>query len=287
MAIQYGREYLLSINDNEQIRVLSELKIQFEITKSLRGYPNTAKFVIYNTSKETEALLQNDEVKLTLNAGYKNNIKLLFTGQLRNITQGRQGADRIITIYAADGRKDWETAFYNKTLSDTVDVESVVKDIAKTFTATPVGELLGLTKPADKLMGQTLSGSSKDMMDQLSEDYGFQWSIQDGEFVTVPNDDAIGKDDVILITPSTGMLGTPTITREGATVKTLLNGDITPNRLIKIESEGTVVSFGNLFFENIKETSAQGIYKVYELIHKGDTRGQEWSTESKGFAFNG
>lgn len=286
MTVQYKRSYSLIINDNEKIRTLTELKIEFEVTKSLRGFPNQAKIKIYNPSPDTESTLRNNDVLLTLNAGYENAVDLLFTGQLRNVTQERQGVDRIITVFAADGRKDWETSFYNKTLSDKITIKQTIEELAATFVSTATGVLLGLEAKADKLRGQTLSGKTSDLLDQLAEDYDFEWSIQDGSFVTVPITEAIDKNDIIVLTSNTGMIGTPTITREGVTVKALLNPRITPNRLIQIKSEGTIVSLGNLFFENVRSTTADGIYKVYELIHKGDSRGTDWFTEAKGIVFN-
>ncbi len=283
MARQYKRKYDLTIISSEgEARVIRDLRINFEITKSELSFPNLAKIIIYNPNSDTIAALQKKFTKIVLNAGYENDIRLLFKGELRNVFQSKASRDRTITIYAGDGERDWQNATFNKTFTENISVNTAIQDILKTFKETTVGILEGLPSVADKLRGQTLSGSSKDILNQFASEYGFNWNIQDGEIFTTPIEQPLQDGEAVLVTAATGMIGSPIITEIGANVTTLLNPRLLPNRAFKIESVNVDVQMGNLFFRNVKKTTAEGIYKVQEVVFKGDSREGDWLSSAIG-----
>lgn len=287
VARQYKRAYNLTILPTDgEARIIKDLRINFEITKSIISFPNLCKLVIYNPNRDTLSSLQKKFTKITLNAGYEGNIRLLFKGEIRNVFQSKIGVDRLITIYAGDGERDWQNATFNKTFSETVAVNIAIEEVIKSFKEVTRGTIEGLPQTADKLLGQTLSGSSKDILDQFADEYGFDWSIQDGELIITPIDSPLEGDEAVLINAVTGMLGSPTVTEIGADVTTLLNPNLLPNRAFKIESINADVQLGNLFFRNVKRTSAEGTYKIQEVMFKGDSREGDWSSSVKGKILN-
>lgn len=282
MGVQYLRTYEFSIFNEGIERKITGLKIVFKVTKSLQSFPNLAEIKIYNTNKDTQALFKKRLTKIKLQVGYGLNKGLIFIGEIKNIERSRQGTDHILTVFAGDGQKDWEQAFYNKTLQSNVTLLGTVKDIASTFITTVVGELKGLSVPPNKLRGQTLSGPSKGLLDTLAEDYGFKWSIQDGAMTTIPEDEVSEIVTAQLVNNATGMIGEPTVTDRGANVRTLLNPALTPNSVFKIESSGAKVEVGGKFFRRVPRTQATGLYKIFEVIHEGDTHGKTWYSNLKG-----
>lgn len=284
MSRQFDRVYELFITPSGggEARVIRSLRIKFEITKSVLSFPNLAKIQIYNANSETLSLLQKKFTKISLNAGYFGGMKLLFKGEIRNVFQSRTGVDRIITVYAGDGERDWQNATFNRTFSENISISSAVKEVIKTFEGLTTGVVEGLPEIADKLRGQTLSGSSKDIMDNFAEEYGFNWNIQNGELIVTPVEEPIRDDQAVLINAATGMIGSPTMTEIGADVTTLLNPELLPNRAFKIESVNSDVQMGNLFFRPIKKTSAEGFYKIQEVVFKGDSREGDWLSTVKG-----
>ena len=156
----------------------------------------------------------------------------------------------------------------------------------KSFEEVSLGTIEGLPQGADKLRGQTLSGSSKDIMDEFANEYGFDWSIQDGEVIITPIESPLQNNEAVLLTATTGMLGSPTVTEIGANVVSLLNPNLLPNRAFKIESVNADIQLGNLFFRDVKRTSAEGTYKIQEVIFKGDSREGEWTSSVKGRIIN-
>lgn len=288
MSRQYKRYYeLLIIPTEGDSKLIKDLRISFEITKSVLSFPNLCKLEIYNVNRETLSVLQRKYTKIVLNAGYEADVRLLFKGEVRNVLQSKKDVDRIVTIYAGDGERDWQNAIFNKTLSSNISVKSAIEEVIKSFKDVTAGTMNGLSLSADKLRGQTLSGSSKDILDKFAAEYNFDWSIQDGEVIITPVESALEGEEAILISATTGMLGTPILTEIGADVNTLLNPNLIPNRAFKIESVNAEVQLGNVFFRKVNKTSAEGTYKIQEVVFKGDSREGEWVSQVKGRYLNG
>ena len=288
MARQYKRAYDLTIIPTDgDARVIKDLRINFEITKSILSFPNLCRLNIYNPNEDTLAALQNKFTKIVLNAGYEGDVKLLFKGEVRNVFQNRAGVDRLITVYAGDGERDWQNATFNKTFTENVTISAAIEEVLKSFEEVTVGVVNGLPQVADKLRGQTLSGSSKDLLDQFAEEYGFDWSIQDGEVIITPVESPLEGDEAVLVNAATGMIGSPTVTEIGADVTTLLNPRMLPNKALQIESVNADIQLGNLFFRDVKRTTAEGTYKIQEVTFKGDSREGDWVSSVKGRIVNG
>jgi len=283
MARQYKRVYELTvIPPGGEARIIRGLRVNFEITKSILSFPNLARITLYNPNQDTLSALEEKYTRIVLNAGYEGDLRLLFKGDVRNVFQTKTGRDRLLTIYSGDGEKSWQNATFNKTLSESLSVSSAIQEVLKTFSDVNIGTLQGLPQVADKIRGQVLSGSSKDIMDNFAEEYGFSWSIQDGEIVITPEQEPLEGDEGVLITAATGMIGSPTVTEIGADVTTLLNPRLLPNRAFLIESLNAEVTIGNLFFRNVRRTTAEGLYKIQEVVFRGDSRDGDWLSSVKG-----
>lgn len=287
MSQQYLRAYeLIVIPAEGDAVIIKNLKIIFDITKSLISIPNLAKIEIYNPGEKILSVLQKKFTKIQLSAGYGNNIGLIFKGEIRNTFQSRKGVDKVATIYSGDGEKDWQNAIFNKTYTENISIKTIIQDLFKTFKNSGLGDLDGIPDVKDKLRGQALSGSSKDILDKYADEYNFEWSIQDGNIIVSKNDGLLRKNEAVLINSKTGMIGTPTVTEIGADVTTLLNPKLLPNFGFKIESINAEFQIGNLFFRDIKRTSAEGLYKVQEVNFRGDSREGEWIAGVKGRTVN-
>ena len=283
MARQYKRVYELTvIPPGGEARIIRGLRVNFEITKSILSFPNLARITLYNPNQDTLSALEEKYTRIVLNAGYEGDLRLLFKGDVRNVFQTKTGRDRLLTIYSGDGEKSWQNATFNKTLSESLSVSSAIQEVLKTFSDVNIGTLQGLPQVADKMRGQVLSGSSKDIMDNFAEEYGFSWSIQDGEIIITPEQEPLEGDEAVLVTAATGMIGSPTVTEIGADVTTLLNPRLLPNRAFFIESLNAEVTIGNLFFRNVKRTTAEGLYKIQEVVFRGDSRDGDWLSSVKG-----
>jgi len=287
VARQYKRAYELTIIPaNGEAKIITDLRINFEITKSILSIPNLCKFIIYNANEDTLSKLQKKFTKIVINAGYEGNQRLLFKGDVRNVFQSRNGVDKLTAVFCGDGEKDFQNSTFNKTFSENVSLKEVINEVLKTFKETTIGLIEGITDNADKLRGQTLTGSSKDILDNLADEYKFDWNIQDGEVIINPIDSILLPDDAVLVNSATGMINSPTITEIGVDVTTLLNPALLPNKAFKIESVGSNVQLGDLFVSTVKRTIAEGTYKIQEVVFAGDSRRGDWVSKIKGKLIN-
>ena len=71
-------------NANEAIS-LGDLRVNFEIKKSRITYPNLAKIQIWNLADNTRNKIRDEFTIVLVNAGYRNNISLVFTGDIKNV----------------------------------------------------------------------------------------------------------------------------------------------------------------------------------------------------------
>ncbi len=283
MGRQYLRVYDLTITPSSGVsRVVRGLRVSFKITKSVISHPNICKLILYNPNDDTRAALREKGTRIVLNVGYEGNVRLLFTGEVRNVFQGRRGVDSTITLYSGDGQHDWVNATYNKTLSGSVTAKGAVDELLKTFSNTPVGHATGVPDIADKLMGQTLSGSSRELMDEYASEYGFDWSIQNGELIITPIGSPIEGREAVLVSAATGMIGSPTLTEIGVEVTTLLNTELLPNRGMQVDSVNYDANLANLHFQKTHRTVGTGIYKIQEVEFSGDSRDGDWLSSVKG-----
>ena len=276
MPLQYKRQYELLIGAAETGVRIIDMRVKFEVTKDLTGYPNLAKIQVFNLSKATRAKIENEFDSVIFNAGYENSVGLLFKGEIRNVTHLKQGVDTITTIYAHSGAKDFDTSKVNISFKEGTKIKNIVEHVISTFKEVTHGVVEGLDGLGDRLQGVTLSGSSKDIMDQLAQENNFEWSINDGVIDVIPKNKTIDK--TFVITNVTGMLGSPTITEIGADVKTLLNPELIPNGKIKIESITAAISLGDLNFRNVNKTIGEGLYKIQKVTHVGDTHDNQWDS---------
>lgn len=285
MASQFKRGYRLSVVTPEgRALVITDLRVRFEITKDLFGYPNLGDIQVYNLSRDRVTAISQEFTLIELQVGYGGALDTVFRGDIRNIVNRREGVDTITQFYAGDGEQATRRARIAKTYAAGTPLKQIVKEIAETFKI-PTAKLDGIGTTRTNQRGQTIASASKDAMDKLADDYNFHWSIQDGELVTQDRDSYDKDNTVFKITRSTGMIGSPTITELGADVRTLLNPRLNPYRAIQIETPDAEINVGNLFFRTKIPTLGTGLYRVNKVIHTGDTRGNEWTSAITGRRF--
>lgn len=283
MSLQYKRAYELTIIPPDgDATVIDKLRINFEITKSVLSTPNLARITLYGLSDKTLAKLERRYTKIILNAGYEGNLSLLFKGDVRNVYKSFDEVDSMVTIYSGDGEKDFQNATFNKTFSPNVPVSKVVDELIASFTNSAKGIVNNLPTGNTKLRGQTLSGSTKDILDTLAKEFNFDWSIQDNEVIVNGKNTALRSNEAVLISASTGMINSPTITEVGADVVTQFNAKLLPNFAFKIVSAGQSAQIPNIYTRTQSRTRAEGLYRVQEVTFRGDSRDGEWVSEVKG-----
>lgn len=239
-----------------------ELKIAFDVSKSISSQANSATIKIWNLAESSRNAIGKELDNITLEAGYMppsggDNVGTIFRGQMRDVEHTREGPDIITTLSCGDGDKAFRRATISKTYPAGTKVEDVVEGIYDELEKEGVarGEWRFPDGAPPYRRPYSMCGSCKRELDTIGRGRGFLWSVQNGVMEVIPADGFIGG--LVLITPQTGMMDVPTLTDNGVKVSCLLNAEIRPGRRVRIESE-------------VLEMNAEGgVYRVAEAIYSG------------------
>lgn len=277
--------------------MVENLRVQFEVAKTIEAAPNVATIRIFNLHPDNEAKIKNEFDEVLLNAGYEGAMRMVFRGNIKHVYRYREGNDYITEIEAGDGDKDFRKAVMNETLSAGTTTKQLVDRAVGTFRGVG-GTTKGHVQVNDRgrLRGKVVSGNTRDVLHDVARESGANWSIQDGQLVIINANDVM-PGEAVVIRADTGMLGAPEINDKGVAVKCLMNPIIRVNGAIKLDNNGIKAkrmkaqalaskrekreTGGPLGRENepLVRLDPDGIYKVLKLTHKGDNRGQDWVSE--------
>jgi hypothetical protein len=292
-TIQWNRQFTLTVGKGGTGTMIKPpLKVEFEITKTIKHIPNVAKILVYNLAQDTEAKIKGEYDEVILSAGYEGSEQLIFRGNIRRQFSYRQDTDWILQIDAADGDKDYRNATIDVTFAAGTTVSQLIDHIAGKFNG---GTTRGHMSFIDSafLRGRTFSGMAREWLTKIADEAGAHWSIQDAKLIMVSATSTL-PNEAIVINAQTGMLGAPEVTNDGIKVNCLLNPGILvagkvwlDNNDLKAriakEHEKKVSASGRPHPKKPPKTLARldpdGIYKVNQIVHKGDTRGMEWVSE--------
>jgi hypothetical protein len=212
---------------------------------------------------------QDGGVTVRIEAGYGDRVGQVFFGILRKVSSWRQGPDWLTQISGGDGERSITTAKISRTFPKGTPLTSVVKALVttlgvgegglkNTLAALEVGGFLAGGRTLPKAI--TMHGDSATNLEQLMRSVGMGWSVQDGAFYAGPVGTATVPGTGPLLTPETGLIDTPQIDKFGkVTGKSLLNADLLPGRVFRVES-----------------TRVTGNFIVEKTQHTGSSNGQDW-----------
>lgn len=282
---------------------LSELHIIFNVHQNDFESPNHAEIKVYNLSRETLKQIQTwgENAIVHLEAGYvqNNTLETIFHGTISQTHIGREnGTDTFVELLCMDG-----DILYNDNagwLSSTVAAGSTQKQtmdqIAQSLNAGKQQALLTIAQqpPATEgkywasasLRGKVLWGMPRNMIRNIVQQIGYRWSIQNGQVQIVPEQGYLPTEAIVL-NPATGLIGTPTQTDNGITLRSLLNSRIKISGIIKLDESvinKTIVNSMTTYDKwaglvNLAPLSADSSYCVLVAEHHGDNRGHEWYTD--------
>lgn len=282
MSKLYGRAARVLIHELE----ITGLDVQFRVQRTLKPEPDTLQLSVWNLSHEHRSALQRHgstaaPVQVRLEAGYlpppissgtaaaldeigaTNILPLIFGGDVREIWSTREGADWVTTLTAGDGDHAG-TARVNKAFGPGTPLRFAIEQVAAELglglgqlpkeIVTAVAFDGGRQFPA----GIVLSGQGYSQLTRLLTAAGYTWTVQDNEIVVVKRGSSFGT--AVLLTPETGLIGSPTPSSDGRVAAVcLLQPDLVPGRQVEFGAE-----------------HVQGHYVVETAAYVGETAGQDW-----------
>lgn len=277
------------------------LRCRFRVVGQVVGAPTFLSARVYNPAPKTIGLIRSmptvpvttlpgaDDTSsaiVQLKAGYPGNFGTIFQGNLMQTRVGKETpVDTHIDIFAADG--DWSRNWgvVNRSLAagwTPGDVSKVIADSFATYGTTQGSGLPDSVNQTPAPRGKVCFGMARDYADNLARTHGLDWFIQRQQLHWLDRATYM-PGDVVELSPDTGLLGFPQQTEFGVTARCLLNPALGNGARVRIspaliqQQEFTATAAAtpaNLLASVSLGTS--GIFKILQLIHTGDTRGEEW-----------
>lgn len=254
MAFKRIVEMEVGTTDNSVL--ISDLDVEFNISRSRKFSDNTASFKVYNPTDDTISKILKPGNSVIFKAGYDDEgIGLLFVGQIMQSVPKREPPNKIVSL-ECNSVQNADTSLEAVTVS-----LGYKKGVAITQPLEEIASALGLSTAgmdnADGINlenGYTLAGTAKEAMRYLNgvlERHGCGLFI-DNATLTVSKDGEGNNLRAVVLSPETGLMEAPTLTSntEGneavqaeltkrVIFKSILNYKIVPNGYIKIETNTT------------------------------------------------
>lgn len=252
--------------------VITDLRVQFDVKKNLGKQPNSCVLTITNLAKETRGRLERKPLYAIVKAGHDGVLRPLFQGSVSYAKSELKSPNWETKIQIADGGRAYASARLSRSYAPPINPYRVIQDAAAS---------MGLQVPPDLAsadeLRQALSGGltahapTRDILTRMLAPYGYSWSIQDGRLQIlksgVPNANTAWVIDV-----EAGMIGSPEGSvphKPGAvselSIDVLLYPEIGPGDTIQVNSRAY----------------NGGFFRVNDIQHKGDSRGNEWTSSIK------
>ncbi|MGY2438552.1 phage protein [Pseudomonas sp. SDO52101_S400] len=287
---QYLRQISLKVGDADDALDLSDMRIRFAVRRGDFKTPNSADIRVYNLSENTVQRIQKEFERVVLQAGYAGNYGVIFDGTIKQVRRGRESQDTTyIDITAADGDSAYNFAVMNVTLASGSTANDHLEQVLSSMKSRGItmGEAPELSETRLP-RGKVFYGMTRDFLDILGKTQDVSWSIQDSKLTLIPNN-AYLPGEAVVITSATGMVGLPEQTQNGINVRTLLNPGIRIGKRLQINNTsiqqyryGLSINSGasNSFVKQQAKIADDGFYKAIVVDHYGDTRGNEWYTDT-------
>jgi hypothetical protein len=283
MLVQRQRVYELIIGDSKSgdaLLINNSLQVTFDISKSSsnKDKTNSAAIEITNLSNESLKLLDVDYPAAVFSAGYLEiGMKRLFAGQITNVTTRKSGTDRVTQIQMGAGYTSLNHQVLSQLTAPGRTVKDVLEDIRKAIPNVSRGVFNGTNLNNPVIYGYPLMGTPKEMLDELSSKYGLHWQVDEDVLYVHDNDRANTEnfEQAYVISKYTGLIenayrvsgdvrrgAKDKSKKQGVQLKMLLNPDIIPGDIVKLE-----------------DTLITGWFRIDSLRHTGGWRDSSWYTQ--------
>jgi len=280
MAIKFNRKYELRIGDDKRI---TDLRMRFFVEYSVGGFIPLCEINLYNLSKTTinDVLLPGE--KIVLRAGYENDLPIIFSGEIRNISSVRNDVDIITTLVSGTSDQSFRNTNINKVLDNPKSVEEIFRDLL-VDTDLEIAEISIQAKPI--LGSVSISMRLIDAINKIANDYDITWHVFNDRFYAYDNKPRLQTNrQVFEISSETGLLDVPILTEVGLDIKTLLEPRLHPTDLFTVQSSFlTIVQAATPFVEARRQRG--GRQSAINIKHSGDTHSDVWYTEIRGLTNN-
>ena len=246
------------------------LRIAFDVEKADTDSQNTAKVTIWNLSPEHIAELEKKDCVVTLKAGYKSKMPLIFKGVVTYTKNRKDGADVATEIELVDDRVEIRDTYVTLSYAGSIGCKTLIDDVAGQMGVTPSYSYNADFK--DIPNGYSYVGPARNVLTKACETSDLTWSINNGVLQVKKPRDVMSK-EVYELSAETGLLGIPDkveISEKqgnhgyGWDVEYFMNAAIDIDDYVYLNSK-----------------YVQGYFRVYSVRLAGDNLAGSWSCKAR------
>lgn len=285
MSKLYGRAWRILISrDGTNALDVSKLDITFSVTKSLGDDGNSAEATVYNLSPASIRGQIAEGSRVIIEAGYQNSpYGMIFDGDVVGYINYKEGnVTRVLNLYAKDGDVFLNGNFISESYAAGMTTQDFLQNLVGLGGVT-LGDISPGLANAQLPRGRALYGQPRQLLNQFAKTEGGRAYVSDRKIHLIKADDP-PTGQIISLTPDSGLVGSPKQNDDGNIEGTcLLNPQINLNKFVHVSSSNisrSLVTSGE--GSALAELSGSGVYRIIKLVHRGDTRGNDWYTDFVG-----
>lgn len=279
--VLYGRKYQVIVSDlaGDTALDVSELHVQFSITQTILTQPPYSTVTIYNLSPETENAIIQEGYRCIVSAGYTGSQygQIADLNVIQPVRYKQNGTDYVLQLVGMPSDLFYAYGFANFSLLRGQNSRQVIEHVAsRASIPTEIGILSSSLSTKGLSRGKVVFGMAADILRQIAKSEGMAYYMADGKINFLHPTDS-PTTEAIDLTPATGLLGVPTQQGYSVTAKMLLNPRISIGSMVHIDNS-LVRNQQYAVGQPIYQLDHDGLYRVTQFTHAGDSRGDEWST---------
>lgn len=240
---------------------ISDLHIDFNVSRSIKYSDNVAEFTIYNAASTTRNEILKEAASVVFKAGYEDlGMKTIFIGNVFEAESRKVGVDWVTKVRAASNRSEGQT-LENSLIAISREAGSTLASVLEI-----IGNALGLVvygvENANIILpnGYTDAGSVRNALNycqSILRDNGAALFIDNSELVVYKTGNSDSRYATVILDYESGLLSLENVTETDAgkatdvqkqkriKYKALLNPNLQPNGVVTISVDNKVETYIN------------------------------------------
>lgn len=242
---------------------------------------------MFNLDDESVEVLSQEGAVVRIEAGYGQTVKLIYSGDVENVTPSRQGADMAYKVMCKDGLLDTKNTRVSISYPPSVPASDVILDLANKFPSASVSvDVLYKLKDVRSFGGWQYQGELESVFNRVLYKHQLEYSRYNGKITVKPkvivqgdsvyktlstNNYVLNDDNMEVLVPilNNGQKkSAQKDTKRGVQVSCRLLNDVTMDQFFTIKS--------NLF------PKYNGTYKIVQITHNCSFPTGDWNTVLSG-----
>lgn len=284
----------------------SLLRCVWHTEHKINTYVTLCSLIVYNLNAVTEGSILEDGFQISIQGGYQQGqYGEIFTGDIIQTFRNREnGVDYRLEIVAVKGIWDLDCNYVRATVAagstPRTQIQAVAQQADKPIQVGSVSKNLNQT-PLPR--GKVFFGTPAKYLRAIGVENDAHFWIYDDKVTVQKVADEIPEDQCLVLTPATGLIGTPVYSNDGIHISMLLDARVKLGTLIKIDN--SIIQRQQIQLDQAQAMSdpkkaagmnqvpqpwmfdQSGEYQVFSVSHSGDTWGNTWKTDVVGVSRQG